>query len=379
MAHARRSHTKSRNGCQDCKRRRVKCDERIPCSSCTRSKLACSLSIAPESPSNSLLSDPTELIHQAATESFTPTDFTLFYHFITSTAGCLNNEPDTSFPWKTSIPSIAPRHPYLLHEVLAVAAIHLHQLHPDNPANYQRIAQDHQARALRQFRAALSSRNADKEAPALFACSALISNYYFAAFDDPALLLFNNDPPGPPEWMLPIRGCAAVVGQFKGPLQASPMGAVMNTYGLTWKNALPPSGGCESDHQIQLLQTRLLALTLGGSQAIYGPALQILRKCFIISEQGTNMSRKIAAMTFPSIVSNEFIEDMTLQKRPAALAIMSFWCVLLNRLDRKYWLRSDSVPQAILGVIKSYLPPEFLELIRWPVHEIGLATNEPME
>lgn len=122
--------------------------------------------------------------------------------------------------------------------MLAVAAIHLHRLHPNDPENYQRIAQDHQARTLGQFRIALSSQNADKEASALFACSALIPNYYFAAFDDPASLLFNADPLGPPEWILPIRGCAALVGEFNNPLRASSIGPVLEAYGPFWKTAI---------------------------------------------------------------------------------------------------------------------------------------------
>ncbi|KAM5375392.1 hypothetical protein ACJZ2D_005953 [Fusarium nematophilum] len=264
--------------------------------------------------------------------------------------------------------------------MLAVAAIHLHRLHPNDPANYQRVAQDHQARALSRFRVALASQGADKDASALFACSALISNYYFAAFDDPASLLFNTDPPGPPEWILPIRGCAALVGQFKDPLRASSMGPVLNTYGPFWKNAILPLEGCESDCQIQLLQTKLPVLMLDVvDRDMYDSALGILRRCFIISEQGGDATCKTAAMTFPSLVSNEFLKDMSCRKRPASLVIMAFWCVLLNRVDRKYWLRGDSVPRAILGVIKSHLAPEFLDLIQWPIQEVGLGSDEPVK
>lgn len=89
---------------------------------------------------------------------------------------------------------------------------------------------------------------------------------------------------------------------------------------------------------------------------IYDSALAILRRCFVISEQGNDTSRKTAAMTFPSLVSNDFLEEMSQKKHPAALVIMSFWCVLLNRLDPKYWLRDDSVPQAILALLgRSFL------------------------
>ena len=43
----RRNHAKSKNGCNPCKDRRVKCDEQIPsCGACARKKLVCSRSRA---------------------------------------------------------------------------------------------------------------------------------------------------------------------------------------------------------------------------------------------------------------------------------------------------------------------------------------------
>ncbi|OQD78190.1 hypothetical protein PENDEC_c001G05072 [Penicillium decumbens] len=38
----RRSHRKSRNGCPECKTRRVKCDERYPCTNCVKHGIPCS-------------------------------------------------------------------------------------------------------------------------------------------------------------------------------------------------------------------------------------------------------------------------------------------------------------------------------------------------
>ncbi|EKV09145.1 hypothetical protein PDIG_57010 [Penicillium digitatum PHI26] len=38
----RRSHRKSRNGCPQCKARRIKCDEQCPCTNCTKHAIHCS-------------------------------------------------------------------------------------------------------------------------------------------------------------------------------------------------------------------------------------------------------------------------------------------------------------------------------------------------
>jgi hypothetical protein len=311
-------------------------------------------------------------------ESFNITDFALFHHFVTSTSNAMSNEPEISFPWKTTIPGIAPQHPYLLHEILAVAAIHLQYLHPDDPTDYQLLAREHQARALSGFRDALTSQSADQEAPALLACSALIVHYYFTDAKDPASMLFNEDPPGPPHWMFPIRGCGVLIGLLADTLHSGPMGAMLDSYKSPWHGDITPFPfvACPSDDQIQLLDKRLQSLTAPEEQATYAPAMEELRRCFTISEEGGPISHKNAAFAFPSNVSSDFLEAMAVQKRPYALVLMGFWCVLLNRIDRKWWFRNDSIVKDMLQLIRSLLPPNYAELIDWPIKELGLNSTD---
>ncbi|KAI1818117.1 hypothetical protein GGS20DRAFT_390317 [Poronia punctata] len=48
---SRRSHTKSRNGCENCKRRHIRCDENFPqCTACTKHKVQCPYNLATSSP-----------------------------------------------------------------------------------------------------------------------------------------------------------------------------------------------------------------------------------------------------------------------------------------------------------------------------------------
>ena len=50
----RRSHAKSKNGCDPCKKRRIKCDEQLPrCNACKRKKLVCTrVNIPQKTPPN---------------------------------------------------------------------------------------------------------------------------------------------------------------------------------------------------------------------------------------------------------------------------------------------------------------------------------------
>ncbi|KAL0942078.1 uncharacterized protein CTRU02_204841 [Colletotrichum truncatum] len=314
-----------------------------------------------------------------ASDTYVASDFVLFNHFITSTSLCLSlrSQNEAIFPWKTALPTLAPMYPYLLHEVLAVAAIHLHHLHPDDPANYLRIACDHQAKALRQFRDALSPQHAEHQAHALFACSALMSNYYFAAFDDPASLLFNQDPSGPPAWILPIRGCSTLVRQLKNRMFDNSSWTALIGSLSSWSDTAPSHEMLESDREIQSLESRLDELSpCEGQLSLYNEDFQLLKRCFRISKKAEDGSSKIAAMIFAATVSDEFLHDMSERKRPEALAIMAFWCVLLSRLDPKCWLRNESVPQTILSVIESHLSADYLECIQWAVRQIRSSSTK---
>lgn len=268
---------------------------------------------------------------------------------------------------------MAPRYPYLLHEILALAAIHLRCLRPDDAVDYQQVAREHHNTALSGFRDALGSPNGLAEAPALFACSALIVNFYFTDAKDPASLLFRHDPPGPPDWMFPIRGCKALLQQFPGGLRSGPMGDMLKSYMGPWPHGVEPFPfvASESDEQVQLLGKRLSELVSPDELAIAAPIVFELRRSFTISEQGRGIARKSAALAFPANLPAEFLDELSVRKRPYALVIMAFWCVLLNRIERKWWLRGGCIVKDMLGVIESVIPPEYKALIQWPIDEVG--------
>ncbi|KAL3298819.1 integral membrane protein [Colletotrichum asianum] len=304
-------------------------------------------------------------------DTFEASDFALFNHFLTTTLPCLALKNEALLmSWKSDLPNLAPKFPYLLHEVLAVSAIHLHHLNPSSSINYQRVAWGHQAKAFSQFRDALSPEVAAHQVHALFACSALMSNSYFASFEDPSLLLFNSDPPGPPEWIFPVRGCATLVRQLRGPLEASTSWTALQSSLDTWSVSPPSPEGPEWEPELQSMEAKLSVLSHGTDPRPLYEDFQLLRECFKIAGKAGDASCKVSAMMFGGAASEEFLKNLTERKRPETLVMMAFWCVLISRVNQRHWLRSDSVPEAILGVIEAHLPPEYLELIRWPAQQI---------
>jgi len=309
----------------------------------------------------------------------------LFHHFMTKTSEAMQDDLIGSYPWVGSIAAEATQCAYLMHEILAVAAIHLKCLSPDHqqqqqqqqqqqlgPLDYERLAQEHQSRALSLFRVALASDSAANEAGRLFTCSSLIVRFYFVAIEDPAALLFRDDEQGLPEWIPPLRGCGALARQFADALATSPLGGLVLSSADFWSGGGPVRRPCESDSQVQLLEHRLSGLTTLEEQAsLYGPALAELRDCFAVSELGTDLATKAAAFAFPTRVAPDFLTALCHDKHPASLVIMAHWCVLLQRIYPKWWIRSISTVADMVQAIRVRLPgPEWEELIHWPMSQI---------
>ncbi|KAF2662314.1 hypothetical protein K491DRAFT_287443 [Lophiostoma macrostomum CBS 122681] len=151
----RKGHTKSRRGCFNCKRRRIKCNERHPqCDHCIKAGLQCAYPAniiqsghrTPSTPS------PQELVHLRSTPgAFTMADMRLFHHFLITAYPHLPVGADKI--WITVIPSFAHNYEYLIHSILALAASHLDAV---SSAGVAEEAISHRILAVKSLNQALS-------------------------------------------------------------------------------------------------------------------------------------------------------------------------------------------------------------------------------
>ncbi|KAG4442101.1 hypothetical protein IFR05_002387 [Cadophora sp. M221] len=122
----RKGHTKSRTGCFNCKRARIKCKENRPsCDYCAHRDLKCQwpeiqiTQVGPvirrPSSASSIPVNP-----QLPPPVFTIQDFRLFNHFVQSAYP--SHPVGNDAVWTHEIPSIAPDYEFLLHAMLALAA-----------------------------------------------------------------------------------------------------------------------------------------------------------------------------------------------------------------------------------------------------------------
>ncbi|KAJ5225061.1 hypothetical protein N7468_006286 [Penicillium chermesinum] len=209
----RRPHRKSRHGCMECKRRRVKCDEARPtCSNCAKRHSECeygsssSLLWANEEtssrqsfrasgsdsgqPSDPAIgspgSDSLGILGRFSSDNSSPTpalnihDLELMMQWCNETYHTLSRGPETDRIWRNAVPEEALTHPFLMHGILALSSLHLARTGPDpsQRAAYLNRAVAHQNQALALFRELLSDIQ-ESNAKAMFAFSGIVVVYTY--------------------------------------------------------------------------------------------------------------------------------------------------------------------------------------------------------
>ncbi|KFY98255.1 hypothetical protein V500_01752 [Pseudogymnoascus sp. VKM F-4518 (FW-2643)] len=142
-------HKKSRYGCQQCRARRVKCDEVHPlCGSCQRHKVSCNYARpgpSRSSESSASISRAKKVNDATVTEKENPDarkrrmlELKLLYLYMTNTGWTVSmpsSGPSSERSreiWVTEMPGLALKHDSLLHAIYCITAMHLSKMEPLN-------------------------------------------------------------------------------------------------------------------------------------------------------------------------------------------------------------------------------------------------------
>ncbi|KAK1719796.1 C6 zinc finger protein [Colletotrichum lupini] len=137
----RRGHTKSRRGCFNCKRRRIKCQETQPsCGHCNKMGLKCEYPNAPT------------IVHQPQHQVplFSLQDMRFFQHFMLQ---CYPHHPiGNENIWTHEVPCLSQTNEFLMHAILGMAACDLMNADPSLLA----FAMAHRVKAIRAIKKSLA-------------------------------------------------------------------------------------------------------------------------------------------------------------------------------------------------------------------------------
>ncbi|KAM0473428.1 hypothetical protein ACHAPX_008175 [Trichoderma viride] len=191
----KRLHHKSKRGCLQCRKRRVKCDEKLPtCSACIRRQESCSFSTVSRRREIEKSGDVVDEVPRSLSQRYGPgldevddvvnlLQMKLFHHFQHATI------PTILFPseaWDNAL-QLSFSFPSLMHALLCESARHLSYLFPDEQ-KYATAATTHLTKTLSLYCDDLSSKFTPSNVDAIMTTTALLamdmwSNAEFAVLE----------------------------------------------------------------------------------------------------------------------------------------------------------------------------------------------------
>ncbi|KAI0130639.1 hypothetical protein F4814DRAFT_138067 [Daldinia grandis] len=395
--HSKRPHKKSRAGCQQCKKRKVKCDETRPiCKACRLRKERCiypvtsasaSLSTTlhvvsrttPISNSSSPISSPRPSFNTDASTivisepMFRPPEMTdaldmkmlwfytsRGYQFFSIQTG---RSPVVDHVLQVKIVQHAFKSPFLMDCLMAVSSLHLQSMNQRVPV--QRIAA-YCCRAFQGYRNAIEAPN-PPDFPALIACSLLMVAVSSSAFRDPdAKPLYVVD------WMQVWRGISLIF-EIVTPQVLQESGMAMLFYrppvdlekaasyipnNLLFMVASIKSGDIDAEHQ----QTYYDMLKCLGS--LYQE----------VKEHGFSSILDLRIVTFLTFVPKAFV-PLAREHRPRALVLLAHYLAFSKITQGVWWM--DGIANRQIEHICESIGEEWAHLLRVP--QMVLGTEDKVE
>ncbi|KAK2877219.1 hypothetical protein FQN49_001343 [Arthroderma sp. PD_2] len=295
-------------------------------------------------------------------------DLELLHHYTTKTYQTLSNNNEHEDIWKNIIPAEAIKHPFLMHGLLALAALHLIECSdPDDEGSHRRysaLASKHQNLALAAFRPQLNNIT-PSNCNAVFAFSSLIAALAFAFSrndrnthsGDPVeqaiqdFFLFRGvDKVLHTQWTRIVKGkLGALVRRPSDPSSAHPLSKDVI-------DNLDYLHGCNGDGAAHIPSEE---------KGIYNHAIRELRMSFERSPSSWE-----GVFRWPMVVPESYLGLLHLRK-PMALVILAHYCVILSRLDLCWW--SEGWSRHLFEAIYKSLHPSWRQLVEWPMQMIGLT------
>ncbi|KAF1950023.1 hypothetical protein CC80DRAFT_510016 [Byssothecium circinans] len=369
----RKPHRKSRSGCIPCKARHVKCDESRPvCFTCERYGSKCEYP-KPKAPSaDSPASTPSLLpilpntINHGKDPELEIPQLRLLHHFTTVTAKTLAYDADAEDVFSSFMVKASFDHPFLLHGILALSALHLGHLQPNLRKVYALEADRHHQAALSQFRTEVSDITDSNFASVLSFSSLLFAHSWAISINSDDIeyafgyFLSNLN------LTRTVRPLVQMPSTYDK-MRQSELGRIIpkDVLAVNWDDPKRP----EETELMQLRKFSEVIHHIYPSDIIeaYQDAIIFLEALFSAATHPDSPPSDSMLKSWLYCISPRFVELLS-DKQPGALIILAHYGVLLGR-NRRYWFLED-VDVLMLSISDAFVPNEWKGWLDWPREEV---------
>lgn len=299
----------------------------------------------------------------------TALDLELLHHYTISTCFTFSNHQMTRDFWRVNLPQMGFTHPYVLRGLLSLAALHLARSRASQRDLLIEQALVHHNASSAMALPLIGNINPNISMPLTY-FSILTSNIAFASPKDPSNFLFVANGVIP-EWLLLFRGVQDFFNADGGAMHASSLGMMFHT-GRRMNDLWDSEGPIEHEG-LKELEDRILAHVYDQQKIeVLLAGISELKRAFqLFRDSGDDDDMRVRSMSLWIFkISDEFVALLRGDDRET-LCVLAFFCVLLERLDNKWWIKGWGIH--LIERIYSVLDEGFRLWIRWPIEEIGWA------
>ncbi|KAE9365854.1 hypothetical protein N431DRAFT_352320 [Stipitochalara longipes BDJ] len=395
----RAAHNKSRNGCHNCKLRRIKCDESRPhCDQCVNRGAQCDFEDVSTSSSQAASSTSYDKTNERAKfqaparewiESYldqlairkTPCSYLkslgdnpansleLFDHFFDSNGSWMGS-PAFQTTMQQHCLRLIVGAPYLLYAVLAFSASHLSFVHPSE-RRYRVTATFHYDLSLTSYSSQINTRLDASDADSLLGCCCFHTMLAFRNLQ----LEENSQEANAFTWLRTMQGTSILRSNLQPYLSKSIWHSVLmesRSWEETVCNHLDSDDSLASRTSQALHQFCEFDTNSAPGENPYQKPLS--RLCQLMrSEIGQDEVGMF--MSFIGRLSQSFVELLD-RNDSKAMMIICYWCALLSQINQ-WWIVASATSECLrlCKLLHAIPDPEIQDLLQFPASKCGFTTR----
>jgi hypothetical protein len=293
-------------------------------------------------------------------------DLELMHHYSTVSYKTISNRETFSTLFQTVVPREALEHPFLMHGILSLSALHLVQQNKDTEHRkiYAELATRHQTLALTLFRKELNSIT-PSNCQALFAFSSIaaVLAFAFSQSTDAQTL-------SPIDEMLQIfklcRGISEILKTARDWIKESWV-AVLLTFDQKRDPTLVPQDVRDRITQLSRIHedTARTGLLLDEKEACASAIAELMDTFERIYSDWDH----VTIFRWPILVDPLYL-SLVRDRKPMAIVIMGYYCVALHTINDRWWLAGWT--HLLLKSLYSELNASWKEVLTWPLKAVEL-------
>ncbi|GKT63086.1 DUF814 domain-containing protein [Colletotrichum tofieldiae] len=292
------------------------------------------------------------------------TDLELMHHYSTTTCLTLPRSNDVSQIWQFEVPRLGLTYMFLMHEILAISALHLGYLHPEQRESYALHASQHQSDAIAGMRESLMQITPDN-CHALFGTSSLLVLNAYSTFPYQRGSSQNPDVPTVDDILdvfLLVRGMSHILSSSQPIIQAGPF-APFFTEVVT--PASTPLLDAVTQH-LHNFRSSLETCNLDQiSKTVVMKEIGVFLEWIIHAVETTAFPEIRVALTWPINLTEEYLQLLR-NRDSAALTLLAYYCVVIRSTEATTWFMQGWGINAARAIV-SDLDPEWKDMIKWPL------------